>query len=106
MCESYFQNRRSWSSDGGSKVPIFSSKPTSTTSSCSSCRCSLAHQPSELRFSRGESVRRRAGWIEKATKIIKERYDVLPNSWSERQKISKPNKDDEDPAPGGGSSGG
>lgn len=57
----------------------------------------------ELRFPGGESVGRREEWLKKASKIVKNRYQVLPGSFAERQRMRKPanggNGEDDDPTP-------
>lgn len=87
MCGKALSNRRSWSSEGGSKVPLFC-RPASPATSC--CSCPLAHSANELRFPRGESVKRSTAWLEKAISTSESRADCLPGSKAEWLKTRTP----------------
>jgi hypothetical protein len=93
MCSKALASRHSWSSEGGSKVPVFGSRPTSPAWSCG---CSLAHSPAELRFPAGESVRRCSQWMEQALATNESRADCLPGSKAEWVKLRTPKDKDKD----------
>lgn len=84
MCFSALTKKRSWTSKGGSKVPVLGS-----TAETHHCGCDKAHHPSELRFKAAESVARRAEWIKEAIEECKARADVIPCSGAEHLKFRK-----------------
>merc|ERR1719382_2325671 len=85
MCAPQLQKRRAWTKDGGSKTPMWSA-PLCFKENCG---CEKAHHPSELRFPAGESVKRRAEWLENAKRQHKYFDDAMIPSESYRSKLMK-----------------
>lgn len=90
MCSTALPSaRRSWSKDGGAKVPTIGKLPLRDCQlhPQTECQCSDAHHPSELRFPAGESAARRASWVKEGVAKWHQRSDVLIGSAAERIKI-------------------
>lgn len=89
MCPKALARRRR--QEHSSSAPLFA-RPRSNDRS-PRCHCPDAHDPKELRFAAGESIHRRAMWLQEALVESKRWQDVVTGSAAERVKSSESGKD-------------